>query len=367
MAKDDAERTSAAPVDSKAAGKMPSVAETRRLTLAWIGYFLVGTLVALALPAPADDFFVSPFASGAATKLFTPEELAQYDGVVKPRRYLAIVGHVFDVTDGAAYTENGGYGFFVGKDASRAFSSGHFEGAAEDDVSDLDEMQQFSVIDWLSFYMDHETYKYVGLVKGRYVDDNGGLTKAFKDLEAIKSKVTNKRDMVSEFLKIYPACNSRWRKDVGSELWCAKGMMGLPEEKWPLLPRMALPPGSDNERCVCVEKREAITNPGRFHPLPNCGPEELLCKRPPSPKLTWLPRTHRACWPSQLPDVGRSSPQHRRPSSSSPFLARFGRIAATEELSHFSATGVGAGLQVAACLPPWCTRLSLAVNRTWAL
>ena len=59
-------------------------------------------------------------------KEFTADELAQYDGsdLSKPI-YLAINGKVFDVSAGPKYYGKGGsYGYFSGKDASRAYITG---------------------------------------------------------------------------------------------------------------------------------------------------------------------------------------------------------------------------------------------------
>jgi dihydrofolate reductase len=61
--------------------------------------------------------------------VLTQKELALYDGSdPKKNIYLAIKGEVFDVTAGRPYySKGGGYGFFSGKDASRAYTTGCFQ------------------------------------------------------------------------------------------------------------------------------------------------------------------------------------------------------------------------------------------------
>ena len=68
-------------------------------------------------------------------RIFTAEELSQYDGNRSTRIYLAVLGEVYDVTDGEGYYGPGqGYSCFAGRDGSRAFVTGNFtkEGARAD-------------------------------------------------------------------------------------------------------------------------------------------------------------------------------------------------------------------------------------------
>ena len=71
-------------------------------------------------------------------KILTRDELKKYDGSEGSLGlYIAILGQVFDVSKSPQYYgPNGGYGFFAGKDASRAFVTGQFdEEGLIDDVS----------------------------------------------------------------------------------------------------------------------------------------------------------------------------------------------------------------------------------------
>ena len=62
-------------------------------------------------------------------QVFTEEQLRQYDGSPgSPGLYIALLGVVYDVQKGAQYYgPGGGYSFFAGRDASRAYVTGKFE------------------------------------------------------------------------------------------------------------------------------------------------------------------------------------------------------------------------------------------------
>ncbi|KAG0225848.1 hypothetical protein BGW42_004074 [Actinomortierella wolfii] len=98
--------------------------------------------------------------------VFTPEELAQYDGT-DPNKpiYLAIKGEVFDVTSGGPfYAKGGAYGFFSGKDASRAYATGCFQTHLTHDLRGLSPGDLAAIDGWLKFYQNHHRYLPVGHV-----------------------------------------------------------------------------------------------------------------------------------------------------------------------------------------------------------
>ncbi|CEH19205.1 Putative steroid membrane receptor Hpr6.6/25-Dx [Ceraceosorus bombacis] len=86
-------------------------------------------------------------------RLFTPEELALYNGL-DPKRpiYLSIMGVVYDVTDGRRiYGPGGPYDFFSGRDASRAYVTGCFkpeQGHLTHDLRGLGVEELKGVMDW---------------------------------------------------------------------------------------------------------------------------------------------------------------------------------------------------------------------------
>ena len=97
------------------------------------------------------------------SKIFTKEELKQYDGSEGSKGlYLAFLGRVYDVSKGKQhYGPGGGYSFFAACDATRAFVTGEFneEGLIED-VEGLSPAQMLEVKNWVDFY--HQDYTPVG-------------------------------------------------------------------------------------------------------------------------------------------------------------------------------------------------------------
>ncbi|KAK6353170.1 hypothetical protein TWF696_005158 [Orbilia brochopaga] len=82
--------------------------------------------------------------------------------------YLSINGTIYDVSAGRSkYGPGGGYSFFAGRDASRAYITGDFKNDLTWDVSGIDEERvQQSLGHWAKFFANHDTYTFVGyLVK----------------------------------------------------------------------------------------------------------------------------------------------------------------------------------------------------------
>ena len=93
-------------------------------------------------------------------KIFTREELKKYDGSEgSPGIYLAMLGQVFDVSKAPQfYGPEGGYGFFAGRDASRAFVTGDFdEEGLIDDVAGLSNSDYIGLDEWIGLY--HKDYR----------------------------------------------------------------------------------------------------------------------------------------------------------------------------------------------------------------
>ena len=160
-----------------------------------------------------------------ANNIFTSEALRAYNGrrakingetVTKPI-YLAVLGDVFDVSEGTRYYARGGsYQHFVGRDASRSFVTGDSaDSKLTDSIAELSDDDLEAVGDWYKFYKEHEVYKWVGRVVGRYFDVKGEQLEKFpwERLEALeRSRQERKRR--------FPDCNSRWSAAEGSEVWC---------------------------------------------------------------------------------------------------------------------------------------------------
>ncbi|CAG8502151.1 4761_t:CDS:2 [Ambispora leptoticha] len=123
--------------------------------------------------------------------MFTLEELSKYDGSDPDLPiYLAINGEVFDVTQGRDYYGKGGsYGFFSGRDASRAYITGCFSSPSHlsHDLRGLTPDQLKSLEGWASFYRDHHTYFKVGRVALPPIDPNSPIPPPCNDPTEQKS------------------------------------------------------------------------------------------------------------------------------------------------------------------------------------
>ena len=145
---------------------------------------------ATATPAGAsgDDgvFSKMPMLTADGLRVFTVKELWQYrgiggtidkkTGIIDTPIYLAILGHVFDVSTGAKhYAEKMGYQHMAGRDASRTFATGESKGeGVTDDVAGLDDDELEAIGSWYTFFDTHETYRRVGRPAGRPYDPATG-------------------------------------------------------------------------------------------------------------------------------------------------------------------------------------------------
>ncbi|CAG8559998.1 9660_t:CDS:2 [Cetraspora pellucida] len=120
--------------------------------------------------------------------VFTEEELAKYDGS-DPNLpiYIALNGEVFDVTSGKHYYgKGGGYSFFAGKDASRAYITGCFQTHLTHDLRGLTPQQIKDIENWASFYRDHHSYFKVGIVMHPPIDPSSPIPAPCDDASAPK-------------------------------------------------------------------------------------------------------------------------------------------------------------------------------------
>lgn len=118
-------------------------------------------------------------------RIISSEELALH--IEKEHRiWLSILGKVFDVTDGEEFYsfKKGSYKFYSGKDASPCFSSGtNTPDGANEKLEEWEDKKLMPVWEWSTFYEDHETYKYLGVLAGsRYYDEQGNETQLRKDI-----------------------------------------------------------------------------------------------------------------------------------------------------------------------------------------
>ncbi len=202
--------------------------------------------------------------------------MSKFDGTNGFPTYLGILGHVFDVSSGEFYTKQGGYHFFTARDGTRSFASGDFEGKASDDISDLTLREKGSVWGWLKFYQDHNEYFFVGLVSGRYFDEQGRPTQVYLEQKKAPEMIEQEDAETKAFEAIYPPCNSRWSKSEGGQVWCVDDMVTNRQVNR-LVPRYTYVPGHKKERCSCIEYDEAVKDKKKFKPIEECNEKSQRC------------------------------------------------------------------------------------------
>jgi len=205
-------------------------------------------------------------------RLFTADELRSY---TKDELYLAILGHVFNVSSAPRfYSSTGSYKFYTGRDASRSFHTG---GTTPEDLTDdltgLVDQDIAGVYRWLTFYQ--KQYQPIGKLIGRYFDSNGSPTKHFQNVLIAVENTKKNEEARSNVDKKWPPCNSEWSHDSGRRVWCTSNSGGI-ERTWIGVPRRYYDSSTKVERCVCVEN--ADPNDGRFKQYKDCSPTNSECK-----------------------------------------------------------------------------------------
>ena len=195
-------------------------------------------------------------------RVFSVSELAEYDGRPgSPGLHLALLGVVYDVSSGAQYYgPGGGYSFFAGRDASRAFVTGNFEPTGlVSDVSGLASADYLGLAEWTHFYQTD--YRQVGVLAGRYYDQAGQVTQHWRDLQDWLAEAERDRDQNDVEKKMFPPCNVEWNQAEGSRFWCTTRSGGV-QRDWAGVPRQLFYPGRQ-PRCACVRSRgPPSTDPG---------------------------------------------------------------------------------------------------------
>ncbi|CAG5115270.1 unnamed protein product [Candidula unifasciata] len=183
--------------------------------------------------------------------VFSKEELAKFKGDNGETIYLALVGHVYDVSKGRKhYGPGGGYEFFAGIDGSKAYVTGQFDkDGLVDDISELTPAEVLSLDNWKSFY--EKDYTFVGKVEGAFYDKNGAELPML-DVYRKKLKIAMlEKEMVENDNRLFPPCNSEWSQASGGRIWCTKLSGGIARD-WVGVPRMYYVAGSSKPRCACV-------------------------------------------------------------------------------------------------------------------
>ncbi|CAF3819952.1 unnamed protein product [Rotaria sordida] len=205
-------------------------------------------------------------------RLFTPDELQSY---TKDELYLAILGHVFNVTSAPQfYSSTGSYKFFTGRDAARGFHTGGTSAEdLTDDLTGLTDEDIAGIYGWLTFYQ--KQYPQIGKLIGRYFDSNGAPTEHFSNVLTSVNIMKKKKEEQARFEQQWPPCNSEWSHDAGKRVWCTEKSGGI-ERPWTGVPRRYFDSSTKTERCVCV--KNADQQDGRFRQYEDCSPTSIECK-----------------------------------------------------------------------------------------
>jgi hypothetical protein len=171
----------------------------------------------------------------------------------------------------------GGYGGFSGRDATKSFVTGDFENDLHDDIVHFTPEEFEAVVGWREFYENHETYRYVGRLEGRFYDAKGHPSALLERIEAEVAQFRAKKAEEEEkqgIKKDEVLCNVKWTKKEGGFVWCY--------EDW--FPRRVAVPGMDGdgsgvkEKCVCFSDEE-VSEARRLYD--GCDPSAQRCQTSP--------------------------------------------------------------------------------------
>ena len=85
-------------------------------------------------------------------------------------------GNIYDVSASPSYYgPGGGYQFFSGRDASRAYITGCFSTHLTHDLRGLSDAQVKSLQTWVEFYKTSSKYSYIGKVLLDPIDPNSPI------------------------------------------------------------------------------------------------------------------------------------------------------------------------------------------------
>ncbi|ODN04393.1 Neuferricin [Orchesella cincta] len=209
-------------------------------------------------------------------RIMTDEDIKYKDG---GKMYVVLAGFVFDVSSASkTYGKDSGYHGFVGRDGSRAFVTGKFteEEGLVPNLRDLTPDENKGISNWVNFYLNHETYKFVGLHSGWFFDEKGEKTWRMREFEEALIEAEALDNAQSETDKLFPGCNMEWNAEHGSNLWCSKQSGGMSRE-WIGFPRsFKIPDDKTSPRCVCVHPN-MLTDP-RVSVYKGCDPKSVSCK-----------------------------------------------------------------------------------------
>ncbi len=150
---------------------------------------------------------------------------------------LCIVGHCFDVSKGRDggrndfYGTGGGYHFFAGRDASRAYATGDFKNDLTDNISGMNSDELKGIVTWLEFFRKQEHYRFVGYLEGSALiadptadptgSGNGSKSRLYTPLGMTLFRNENENENEETKIKVDETCHSS--ADIANsigQVWC---------------------------------------------------------------------------------------------------------------------------------------------------
>ena len=120
----------------------------------------------------------------------------------------------------------------------------------------------------------HETYRFVGVLEGRYYDKQGRRTQAWLDALAKARIADEQKRMQKELEKKFPNCNSKWEQGVGTTIWCTNDLIKPAGHN--LVPRMSRSEELGS-RCACMEYEVVKDDKTRYREYDGCSSESQTC------------------------------------------------------------------------------------------
>eukprot|EP00968_Pinguiococcus_pyrenoidosus_P000812 scaffold48_cov311-Pinguiococcus_pyrenoidosus.AAC.7 len=236
----------------------------------------------------------------AGNKPLWTEERLKADG----RLLLVVLGEVYDVSSAEHYYGKGAsYGVFVAQDATRAFVSGEFEeDDATADISDFDGSKCLGVKHWLDFYRFHDTYRFQGLLVGRYYDAQGKPTQAWHDFADCCEAGFELREADKRMDQERPRCSSKWTAAAGGRVWCEP----------PRVPRKVTSAEGGKQICRCFmpETSEEPSLRTDVTAYRDCDPRAHECQTTPPKKKNQPPQPPQQ--PQQEGEEGKAEASYKK-------------------------------------------------------
>lgn len=231
--------------------------------------------------------FQGPRPTGPPPRKVSREELSLASSENATHVYVSLLGHVFDVSKGRSYYgKGGGYAFFAGRDATRAFATGDFSSEGlQESIEGLSSPECLAIKKWLAFYRGHRKYDFVGFLEGNvYVDADAGVGKTSLAAPAASAADTRETAAMRQFQacarsgatlatdeKQRATCSSEWNLQTGiRKVWCDAADM---------VPRKAsfmMSNGATKEECMCIPLQQ-ISERRDVLPFGDCNEREAVC------------------------------------------------------------------------------------------